>query len=571
MKKGILLVLAALLIAGLFVSCNSDVATNKSGSEKDVAYVSFGNNGAKGLSTSTVMPDVPDVDDLDWYFKATKNNGIIRTGEVTAWTCINTAGGLSGTIGPFAVGNWTFELVAVNHGATAPSTETYYDGTWHYGSKVVYVGRNADVDLVANTSSTPTLIAIALERVNVPTNTVFEVNANGIKLLDSSTDSFGSGNVYYTLVIGTGTNVVGVKTKTLVEVTANTTAYVHASPETGYVYTPTEDGEIVEITLNLYESNAENAQIVKSATTSIAAFKGSVITITGSSDQIDAYATFDGDYQASVTTLNGLGNTTFFASLTDAFANAADGDIVKVLKNVELASTDCILVNNTVTLDLNGKTITGSHDPIFVLGSTTPTYQKSQAVLTHTGYLTVTGNGTITSSNYDIFVVFDDATLDVFNGSFSSFADVFNINGGMLNCFGGTFTSTATSNTNLIDIKSAATVNITGGTFTTQGAYGILIMNSYHQAALPAACVGGEQARFDDLVQVVLFDLPIFIFSDRTAVFHQFQQFHGLFPPYSRSIACTGQFSAQLPHCRQWFASISQGLPSVMTFCGHTP
>ena len=55
-------------------------------------------------------------------------------------------------------------------------------------------------------------------------------------------------------------------------------------------------------------------------------------------------------------------------------------------------------------------------------------------------------------------------------------------------------------------------------------------MHCYQQAALPTARAGGKEARFHHFAQVVGFDLPIFIFSDRTAVFDQFQQFHGASP-----------------------------------------
>ena len=52
-----------------------------------------------------------------------------------------------------------------------------------------------------------------------------------------------------------------------------------------------------------------------------------------------------------------IGNE-YYTSLVDAFAAVKNGETIKVLQNISLAET--VKVNNQITLDLNGKTITGT-------------------------------------------------------------------------------------------------------------------------------------------------------------------------------------------------------------------
>ena len=73
-----------------------------------------------------------------------------------------------------------------------------------------------------------------------------------------------------------------------------------------------------------------------------------------------------------------------YLNLADAFASAKDGDTLTLLANIELTST----IKNTkkITLDLNGKTITGNDN------NTSGNFY----LIDNCGELTVTGNGTIT-------------------------------------------------------------------------------------------------------------------------------------------------------------------------------
>ena len=75
---------------------------------------------------------------------------------------------------------------------------------------------------------------------------------------------------------------------------------------------------------------------------------------------------------------------TIYETLADAFAAANDGDTIKVLGDIELNET----IKNTkkVTLDLNGKTITGTDN------NTSGNFY----LINNVGELTITGNGKIT-------------------------------------------------------------------------------------------------------------------------------------------------------------------------------
>ena len=77
-----------------------------------------------------------------------------------------------------------------------------------------------------------------------------------------------------------------------------------------------------------------------------------------------------------------VGNT-YYTSLADAFAAAQDGETITLLHNITLD----VSITNTknVTLDLNGKTITGTDNATGSFG-----------LITNKGTLTITGNGTIT-------------------------------------------------------------------------------------------------------------------------------------------------------------------------------
>ena len=89
----------------------------------------------------------------------------------------------------------------------------------------------------------------------------------------------------------------------------------------------------------------------------------------------------DGTYDV-VEAVAKIGNT-YYASLADAFAAANDGDTIVLLSDIALEAG--INNNKVITLDLNGKTITGTDNATGSFG-----------LITNKGTLTITGNGKIT-------------------------------------------------------------------------------------------------------------------------------------------------------------------------------
>jgi len=75
--------------------------------------------------------------------------------------------------------------------------------------------------------------------------------------------------------------------------------------------------------------------------------------------------------------------TTYYTSLKAAFEAAQDGDTIKLLHNIDM--TEMIVNTKKVTLDLNGKTITG-----------TDTTSKNFSLIDNRSELTITGNGKMT-------------------------------------------------------------------------------------------------------------------------------------------------------------------------------
>ena len=189
---------------------------------------------------------------------------------------------------------------------------------------------------------------------------------------------------------------------------------------------------------------------------------------------------------------NQEGNNNYVARIgqtLQAAVNAAvDGNTIALLKDIVFSPSESLIVNKDITLNLCNRTISGAHDPLIVIGSdTASTYNPSSSHYTHTGHLTIKGEGTVTSSTWDMICVYPDAVLDVYGGSYVGMQCPFFICGGTLNTYGGYFTSNAlynpatTSYANyIVQVKNAGIVNITAGEFFTPeyGCYGVYLDNA---------------------------------------------------------------------------------------------
>ena len=176
---------------------------------------------------------------------------------------------------------------------------------------------------------------------------------------------------------------------------------------------------------------------------------------------------------------------TGYPTLQAAIDAAQNGDVVVLLDNVSLSSGQCLTVNKTITLNMNGKEITGNRDAFIIVGATEASYNSSSktytGTFTHEGNLTIRGNGTITNSNYCTLIAFDDAILNIYDGNYSSYSTTISAYDALVNIYGGTFTSTGTGSGVLIQLNRNSSGNFYSGVFTTSnnnGNYGIYLSNA---------------------------------------------------------------------------------------------
>ena len=129
-------------------------------------------------------------------------------------------------------------------------------------------------------------------------------------------------------------------------------------------------------------------------------------------------------------------NGVYYENLTDAIA-AADNATVTMLKNAVF--TDTCIVTGTVTLDMNGHTISNTKD-IWV--DTAEVDRWSLISVRGNGNLTITGNGTLQAKANDCYAidVYDtDSACTVESGTFIGNISAIYVFSGTLNVKGGTF------------------------------------------------------------------------------------------------------------------------------------
>ena len=119
MKRSLFIAIAVLLMAALFVGCNADKV------QEDQLFEVTIEGEARALSAAGTS--VISVDDLDWYYTATKTSGYFKTGEHKTLTPIEkTTAGLSGSkigdeYGKMSSGGWLFCFYGYVAGTTPAS------------------------------------------------------------------------------------------------------------------------------------------------------------------------------------------------------------------------------------------------------------------------------------------------------------------------------------------------------------------------------------------------------------------------------------------------------------------
>lgn len=117
-RKVLGILLLALITAFIAVSCSGNIEAPASSAE-ELSYVTFGNGHSRELGTSYWTEDY---DNLYWFYTATKTDAYGTTGSegltdgvptaAVSKSGDNPAKGLSGRVGPFSQGSWTFKLYA---------------------------------------------------------------------------------------------------------------------------------------------------------------------------------------------------------------------------------------------------------------------------------------------------------------------------------------------------------------------------------------------------------------------------------------------------------------------------
>ena len=369
MKKSLLVISVILLIAGLFISCNSEAA----GTNSEVGYVKFGGSAdSKSLSSSVTPEDMPSMNSLYWYYKASPvSPGLFVRGERTSWTRVNTGTGFGGAIGPFTKGNWQFELVG-STSANAPSADTSYNGSeWtiaeadddnikYYGvSGTVYDTKTSVY--IDGAQNNPTPIGVSLKFNSSATPNKFTLVLHDLTLIDSEYLVSGQ-TVYYKVT--NDTTLIG-------EIGHVTTADHKAVISTDVVVNNVScsSGEAMTLTVGVYEDSGCSTAALATGDVSIIPLTGSTVTVTGSLDDlvIDyGYGEFGLYYTNTVENAEAYvynGSTaTQYATLSDAITAANAGETVGLLKDLDFGSNDTLIefTLNNITLDLNGHTVTTS-------------------------------------------------------------------------------------------------------------------------------------------------------------------------------------------------------------------
>ena len=126
-----------------------------------------------------------------------------------------------------------------------------------------------------------------------------------------------------------------------------------------------------------------------------------------------------------VAVYSGVQQLSVHRTLAEAVAAAENGLTVKLLADVTLDST--VVVDNSLTFDLNGMTVTGPADGY---------------VFSNAGSVVITGEGAVTSAGGIVTNTASGASVVISNGTYTVTGDLFgNVEGGEIAVSGGTFSA----------------------------------------------------------------------------------------------------------------------------------
>ena len=117
--------------------------------------------------------------------------------------------------------------------------------------------------------------------------------------------------------------------------------------------------------------------------------------------------------------------TTYYPTVSNAVATVASGSTITLVENVALDESVEVAAGKNVTIDLNGKTITGP---------------AGGYVFANAGEVTITGNGTVAGAGGIAENTASDASVSIASGNYTATGDLFaNVEGATIAVSGGTF------------------------------------------------------------------------------------------------------------------------------------
>ena len=159
----------------------------------------------------------------------------------------------------------------------------------------------------------------------------------------------------------------------------------------GYAFQYVDSGEFVDYAEKAeYENGGgsiSNVKVVKCTAH-----------VNNNNDNLCDYCNTDLRSAAVASVLTG-GKTCYYTTLADAVAEAKDGDVITLRKNVTLAENENITIRKNITLDLNGKALVGNtSDPVLVSEADVTirdgiNYNAGSSVSNTTGYAVSAAQG----------------------------------------------------------------------------------------------------------------------------------------------------------------------------------
>jgi len=208
--------------------------------------------------------------------------------------------------------------------------------------------------------------------------------------------------------------------------TAGVTQY-KCAVNTATIQYPGEDPQGVTTPLAMILNGLYTGYAPSLAGTVVTVLDGSDATLGDVMPEVFTYNSEAHTYtlKTMVASYNNGYTTTYYPTVSNAVATVASGSTITLVENVALDESVEVAAGKNVTIDLNGKTITGP---------------AGGYVIANAGEVTITGNGTVTGAGGIAENTASDASVSIASGNYTATGDLFaNVEGATIAVSGGTF------------------------------------------------------------------------------------------------------------------------------------